>query len=393
MKRLFLKFINSEFISDIEILAMKVNLVIIITLLYGLVSIPVSFFQEIAIGIRIVIPLIFVVSFTITFLGLLSNRTRLAMHMSIITFTIVSTYTIGSIDPILVYLLFYSILALVVFYQDTYAFVGYGLLIVIFSIFYVSLDVGIFQNNAFSQTQNPVWIYPAFLTAFYLFFVIFFALNELTSNAYNTSFVKTKKHIQRYQLFTHKYASELNQDELKRPLYQRSEFEKSVLEISAFISDVMGESSHTTQEVTEFYFFLHTQDIEKLMNKPEVKKITKLYAKQFDKYLLNENKEFWSLYHEFKAADLDLYQDSINLFELNINEIFTAKSRKLIALAMMYTILKHEITQLDRWGRVDRILEHEEITALFTSKEFREYLGFEEVTFYLKNEKLFKQHL
>lgn len=393
MKRLIQKFVNSEYISDIEILSMKVTVVISITFMFGLVTIPVSFFQDIALGFRIIVPLIYILSFMVTFLGLLSNRTRFAMHMSIVTFAIVTGYSIGSLDPILVYLLFYAILALVVFYHDTYAFIGYGLVIVIFSIFYVSLDVGIFQNATFVRTENPLWVYPAFLGAFYVFFLIYFALNELTSNAYNHSFVRTKKHIQRYQLFTHKYASEINSENNNKALFQRSEFEKSVLEISTFISDLIGEASDTTQEVSEFYFFLHTQDIKSLLENPDVKKVTKVYAKQFDKYLLNENKEFWSLYHEFKASNIDLYQDTINLFELNVNEMFTTKSRRFIATAMMYSLLKHEITQLDRWGRVDRVLEHDEITQLFHTKEIRDYLGFEEVSFYLKNERLFKKHL
>lgn len=393
MKRLFQKFLSSEYISDIEILSMKVTVVVGIVFLFGLITIPISFFQDIALGFRIIFPLIYVLSFVMTFLGLLSNRTRFAMHMSVITFTIITGYSIGSIDPILVYLLFYAILALVVFYHDTYAFVGYGLIIVVFSIFYVTLDVGIFQNSAFVRTQNPLWVYPSFLGAFYVFFLIYFALNELTSNAFNNSFVRTKRHIQRYQLFTHKYASEINTENSKKSIFQRADFEKSVLEISTFISDLIDESSDTTQEVAEFYFFLHTQNIKTLMSNPDVKKITKVYAKQFDKYLLNQNKEFWSLYHEFKASNIDLYQDTINLFELKVNEMFTTKSRRFIATAMMYSLLRREITQLDRWGRVDRVLEHDEITQLFHTKEFRDYLGFEEVSFYLKNEKLFKRHL
>lgn len=393
MKRLIQKFLSSEYISDIEILSMKVTVVVGVIFLFGLITIPISFFQDIALGFRIIFPLIYVLSFIVTFLGLLSNRTRFAMHMSVITFTIITGYSIGSINPILVYLLFYAILALVVFYQDTYAFVGYGLIIVVFSVFYVTLDVGLFQNSAFVRTQNPIWVYPAFLGAFYVFFLIYFALNELTSNAYNNSFVRTKKHIQRYQLFTHKYATEINTEKNKKMIFQRSDFEKSVLEISTFISDLMKESSNTTQEVAEFYFFLHTQNIKTLMSNPDIKKVTKLYAKQFDKYLLNQNKEFWSLYHEFVASNIDLYQDTINLFELNVNEMFTTKSRRFIATAMMYSLLRREITQLDRWGRVDRVLEHDEITQLFHTKEFRDYLGFEEVSFYLKNERLFKKHL
>jgi hypothetical protein len=42
---------------------------------------------------------------------------------------------------------------------------------------------------------------------------------------------------------------------------------------------------------------------------------------------------------------------------------------------------------------ISRPLTHEEITKLFISKEFREFISYEQVNFYLDNEELFERHL
>ncbi len=66
---------------------------------------------------------------------------------------------------------------------------------------------------------------------------------------------------------------------------------------------------------------------------------------------------------------------------------------KLLSLAILYKYLKTEVTQYDRWGKVARVLTHEEITELLVSKEFREFISFEQVNFYLDNQELFEKHL
>ena len=52
-------------------------------------------------------------------------------------------------------------------------------------------------------------------------------------------------------------------------------------------------------------------------------------------------------------------------------------------MIILYKYLKTEITQLDRFNHVDRVLTHDEITEMFTSKEFRQFITFEQVNFYI----------
>ena len=66
---------------------------------------------------------------------------------------------------------------------------------------------------------------------------------------------------------------------------------------------------------------------------------------------------------------------------------------KMLSLAILYKYLKTEITQFDKWGNVQRKLTHQEIVELFQSKEFREFISYEQVNFFLDNEELFDLHL
>ena len=73
--------------------------------------------------------------------------------------------------------------------------------------------------------------------------------------------------------------------------------------------------------------------------------------------------------------------------------MFKKRVKKLVAVAILYKYLKSEITQFDKWGRISKRLTHEEITELFLSPEFRDFISFEQVNFYLDNQELFKEYL
>ena len=80
-------------------------------------------------------------------------------------------------------------------------------------------------------------------------------------------------------------------------------------------------------------------------------------------------------------------------YEYSLEKLFENKIDKLLALSILYKYLKTEVTQYDKWGKVARVLTHEEITELLVSKEFREFISFEQVNFYLDNQELFEMYL
>ena len=80
-------------------------------------------------------------------------------------------------------------------------------------------------------------------------------------------------------------------------------------------------------------------------------------------------------------------------YEYNLDSLFSNNIDKLLALSILYKFLKTEETQLDRYGKVSRRLSHSEIVELFVSKEFREFISYEQVNFFLDNQELFDQLL
>ena len=69
------------------------------------------------------------------------------------------------------------------------------------------------------------------------------------------------------------------------------------------------------------------------------------------------------------------------------------KIDKLLSLSILYRFLKTEKTQLDKFNKVERKLSHAEIVDMFISKEFREFISYEQVNFFLDNQDLFEKYL
>lgn len=393
MKTLVRKFKNNEYISDSEFQTIKVLMVLVFLFIYGAVAIPVSFITEVTLGFRIIVPVIFVSLYLITLVAFLTERTRLSIQSSILTYMAVTIFYVGFANPILVYLLFYTVLVVIIVFNDIYFYAVYGLSIVIFSVFYIILDVGIFQGDAFIVSENPIWVYIALIVSFYGFFLIYFVFNEIINNDFNHEFIKTKSHIKQYQSFILHYHDDIQDRDGEVILHEDEVFEEIVLEIGRLMTQNMNLSAKTFNEVGELYFALHEYDLQQVIENPNINKITRGYAYQLEKYLLNQNNELWDLIHDFKAK-LIRYEDvNYTNFESNIHEIFSVRSRRLIGLAMMYSMLKSETTQYDRWGRAEKNLTHDEIKSLFNSKRFREYINYEELKFFNANEKVFKNFL
>ncbi len=131
-----------------------------------------------------------------------------------------------------------------------------------------------------------------------------------------------------------------------------------------------------------------------MIENEEASKEAKLYAEQLQKYLLNKRSELTSMLFDFSTIFIDqeeVFNSSRYLY--SIDDLFTTKTNKMLALAILYKYLRTEVTQFDKWGNIGKILTHEEITELFVSKEFREFISFEQVNFYLDNQELFEKFL
>ena len=168
---------------------------------------------------------------------------------------------------------------------------------------------------------------------------------------------------------------------------------KKIKENLQFINEFFEESGDNIAEFVEFYFFLHDQNIDEIINDKKVPTVTRKYAREFKKYLMNERSELISILFNFSTLFKGDSEYDEKRYEYSLEKLFPNKINKLLSLAILYKYLKTEVTQYDKWGKIERVLTHDEITELFVSKEFREFISFEQVNFYLDNQELFEKYL
>ncbi|MCK5761580.1 MAG: hypothetical protein KAH16_01640, partial [Candidatus Izimaplasma sp.] len=199
--------------------------------------------------------------------------------------------------------------------------------------------------------------------------------------------------LEKYQDFSLEYLKEITEDSGEQLLYKNHMFQQTISELSIFINEFFEETGEDIAEFVEFYFFLHDQNIDDIINDKEISTTTRKYAVEFRKYLMNERSELVSILFDFSTLFKGDSEYNEKRYEYSLDKLFSNKIDKLLSLAFLYKYLKTETTQYDKWGKIERVLTHEEITKLFVSKEFREFISFEQVNFYLDNQELFEKFL
>ena len=243
------------------------------------------------------------------------------------------------------------------------------------------------------DTETSLYTYLVVLVGFYVVFLIQFLVSDNIYEKMNNDWVRMNKVLKKYQEVTFRHLSEMIEANKAEPIYRNVKFQQTVSELSVFINEFFEENAENIAEVVEFYFFLHDQDIETVVESKDLPLTTRKYASQLHKYILNERSELVSILFEFSTLIKESNGFDANRYEYNLDSLFTDRIDKLLSLAMLYRFLRTEVTQFDRWGNVKRILTHKEITEMFVSKEFREFITYEQVNFYLDNEDLFEEYL
>ncbi len=386
---------NSEFLTLNEALKVKVYLIMIFLLFFGLLTIPISFFiEDLALSLRIVVPLVYVSLFGITFIMLMLNRSRIAMHFSMYTFIGLTIYYVSGTGQLYGYFLFFITLTVIIFYQDITTYILYGGILTAYGVYYIQASESLLVDPHPSLPQVGPAIYQAILIGFFLVYLIQFILTDSINENLNQDYIRTKKTNNRYKSYLYRYITDLENRDGFSPIQDNPQFHITIKEISkTIIEEGNFNIEDDFEEVIEFYFFLHRQDIQKILKRDKIAEEVKTYAYQFQKYLINSLNELDSLLFRAVCHHKEGIKDKLNRYEYRFDTIFSNKTNRILGLAIMYKFLTTEITQLDKWGRVQKVLSHQELKALFQSKEIREILSFEDINFFLKNENFFKDDL
>ncbi len=393
MKKVISRITNSEFLTFSEVLRLKVAIVTLFLLVLTLLSIPLSSFNDFTIDINVFIPMALGLLLLLTILLLVVNLNRSAMHFSIITIIVLTLYYTYESNHFYGYMMFFVTLTIIIFYQDIATYLLYGVSITAYGVYYIfekgDAIVGLNSIN----TEISLYTYTGILVGFYLVFLVQFLISDNIYEKMNNEWVRMNKILEKYQEFSFRHMVEMLEENSVQPIYKNQKFQQTVSEICVFINEFFEKDADNIAEVVEYYFFLHDQEVDHVIENKELSITARRYASQLSKYLLNQRTEMVSMLFDFSTIFKESTDFTENRYVYNIDKLFNNRIDKLLALAMIYKYLKTEITQFDKWGNVKRILTHEDITEMFVSKEFREFISYEQVNFYLDNEQLFKDFL
>lgn len=393
MKAFFYKIIHSEFLTFTEVLRLKVLIVNLFLIAFVFLSIPITTFNNYETFFDLIVPGVFIILLLATFLFTFVNFNRLAMHTSILTVSMLTAYYVTTTGAFFSFFLFFVSLTVIIFYQDILTYLIYGGVIMVAGVVYVNVygDTLIGINSVGLEVSSLT--YQVVLVSFYFVFFIQFLVSDNIYEKLNNEWVRMNKAVEKYQEFTHSHLVEILDEKNIAPIYENTNFQKAVSELSCFINDFFEEKGSDIAEVVEFYFFIHTQDVDAVIDDEKLPILTRKYANELRKYLLNYRSELVSMLFDFSTLFNKDEQYSEIRYEYSLNNLFENRVDKLLSLAILYKYLKTEITQFDKWRQHSRKLTHEEITELFVSVEFREFISFEQVNFYLDNQELFERHL
>jgi hypothetical protein len=185
----------------------------------------------------------------------------------------------------------------------------------------------------------------------------------------------------------------MNDKDRSKPIYDQSAFQQGLLETSTFLGEIFGFKAKETQELVEFYLYLHEVEPDLIINKKNINPKTKSFAKQLKRYLINQNNEFMGLVYELISETKQGLSNKIQNLDTRIHNSFYSSTDRFIATAGIYYYLRTEITQLDKWERTDETLTHQSIKDILMDSLILNYLSPGEINLILDNEELFKRML
>lgn len=393
MRRILNSIRNSEFLTFSEVLRLKVAIVTVFLMILTLLSIPLSSLNDFTLDIDVFIPLLLGVLLLVTIFLMVINANRVSMHTSIITILVLTGYYTYGTNHFYGYIMFFVTLTILIFYQDIATYLLYGGGITAYGVYYIYTNgPSIIGLNSLNN-QVSTYTYLVVLVGFYLVFLIQFVISDNIYEKMNNEWVRMSKVLSRYQEASLYHLIEMLEKNSTEPLYKNNKFQQAVSEISVFINEFFEEDAKEIAEVVEFYFFLHDQEVDVVIDNEELSVTARRYASQLKKYLMNTNSELTQMLFDFTTLFKGDTEYDEKRYEYNLNELFTDRIDKLLSLAILYKYLKTEFTQHDKWGMISKALTHQEITDLFASKEFREFITYEQVNFYIDNEELFEKYL
>lgn len=391
MKHFLSRVFNTEFLPMSEVRKIKIILVMVFLLLMTAVTIPFSIFLDYQVGFKIGVIVVLILFFLLIVFFVKWNKLMLAIHFTIL-YSIVLTlfYTLGS-TSFYAYLFFYITLVIIIFYQEIYVYLIYGAFVVLFGVIYVYLNQA--ELVLANDISGAIYFYYVFLLLFYLIFFIQILLNEKLYTDLNYEWVKMNHVIDKYQDHILYYLNSIRKESKESPFYEDLDFQKAADELSAFIYDQFRANGRDITNVLDLYVYIHERGLDKILENDEFSVPTKRIANRLSKYMLDQRTEMFSMIINFHTKFKTTAAYKENRYLYNLTDLTEETDEQIIALAFIYLYLANEITGIDEWDEMKKIMSFEEIDAFLNSTDVEGFLSSNHVGFFNDNKELFVEYL
>jgi signal transduction histidine kinase len=374
-----------------EVRKLKITLVMAFLSIITAVTVPFSFFFNYELYIKIIVIAVFVLGFVFILFLIRWNKISAATQVTILYTLGLTIFYTGGTSSFYAYLFFYIALTIIIFYQELFSYLTYGLLVVAIGLYYIYVHQA--DLISLEDISGSMYVYMFILVAFYVIFFIQILYNEKLYIDLNYDWVMMNQMIAKYQENSLSYLTELDKRGKIQPAYEDVKYQKAVGEVAVFLAEQFREKGKEILNVRDLYLYIHERGLKRILDNDEFSVSTKKIANRLDKYLLNGRTEMISMIFNFYTKFRETAPYKENRYEYSLDRLAPARDEQIIALALIYQYLSNELSNHDEWVPMDKPLSHQEILNLLGSPEMEEFFSAEQVAFLNDNSTLFQKYL
>jgi hypothetical protein len=370
-----------------EVRKIKTILVMAFLLVITIVTIPLSFFLNYSVVLKVLIVSLFVLAYLLMIVMIRLNKLMAATQISILYclgLTIFYTQGTGSFYA---YLFFYISLTVIIFYQELYTYITYGTIVMGLGVYYIIVN----QEALTIAGSVPGTMY-IYIVTFVLFYIIFLAqiiYNEKLYTDMNYDWVKLNQVIDRYQDDIFFYIDEIRKQNNNELIHEDLDYQKLASELAVFTSEQIKESGKDILNLFNLYLYLHEKGLEKILANEEISVSMKKTADHLNKYVLNRRSDMISMLINFMTRFRQTEDYTDDRYEYKLHKLSNQADEQIIALTLLYQYLASEVSGTDEWDQMERLLSADDILSLFTGPEADAFMLPSIIAFFKENRELF----
>ncbi|MDP2425430.1 MAG: hypothetical protein Q8M70_03585 [bacterium] len=391
MRDFFQRVFNTEFLPMSEVRKIKVIIVLVFLFIVTIATVPFSLVFDYSLGVKIgSIALLFLLYISMIFMVRFGKH-KAAIQLSIVYMFLVTLFYTQGTSSFYAYLFFYILLTIVVFYQELYLYLFYGTLTVVLGVSYVLFNVESFQE--LGNSPYIVLSLVAILVLFFLVFLVQILHSEVLYTGLNLEWVKMNHIVEKHQEQSLFFIEELRKKNKEMPLYENLDFQKVADELAIFIAEQFRENGKEITNVLDLYLYIHERGLAHILENDDFSVAMKKIANRLDKYLLNHRSDMMSMILNFSTKFLPTEAYKPTRYDYHLSQLCPTLEDQVIALAMIYQYLANEVSGLDTYDQMTKVLTPNEIASLLTSSEVEDFLSPELIAFFKDNQTLFEETL